>query len=58
MNHALRSADRAYLLRDGTRVAEGTIAQVLNLENLEALYRAPVKRLTDPATGEQAFLPG
>jgi len=31
---------------------------VLTLDNLTALYRAPVKRLTDPATGEQAFLPG
>jgi iron complex transport system ATP-binding protein len=57
-NHALRAADRAYLLRDGARVAEGAIAQVLTLDNLEALYRAPVRRLTDPATGEQAFLPG
>jgi hypothetical protein len=42
----------------GTMVSSAHAAQVLNLENLEALYRAPVKRLTDPATGEQAFLPG
>ncbi len=57
-NHALRAADRAYLLRDGACVADGPIADVLTLDNLTALYRAPVKRLTDPATGEQAFLPG
>ncbi|MEJ0074682.1 MAG: ABC transporter ATP-binding protein [Alphaproteobacteria bacterium] len=57
-NHALRAADRAYLLRDGACVAEGAINDVLTLETLSALYRAPVKRLIDPATGEQAFLPG
>ena len=26
-NHALRAADRAYLLRDGERIAEGAVAQ-------------------------------
>jgi len=57
-NHALRAADRAFLLRDGGCVADGPIAEVLTLDNLTALYRAPVRRLTDPATGEQAFLPG
>jgi iron complex transport system ATP-binding protein len=56
-NHALRAADRAYLLREGAKVAEGRIGEVLTLANLEALYRAPVKRLTD-ASGEAAFLPG
>ena len=38
--------------------ARGPIMDVLTLDNLAALYRAPVKRLTDPSTGEQAFLPG
>jgi iron complex transport system ATP-binding protein len=57
-NHALRAADRAYLLRDGTRIAEGTVANVLTREQLEALYQAPVETLTDPATGRAAFLPG
>ena len=57
-NQALRLADRAYLLRDGTPVAEGGVASVLTRDNLEALYAAPIRTLTDPASGETAFLPG
>ena len=57
-NHALRAADRVYLLRDGTRVAEGAVGSVLTREQLEALYRAPVEKLTDTTTGHAAFLPG
>ena len=57
-NHALRAADRAYLLRQGTRIAEGPVKTVLERAQLEALYGAPVERLTDPDTGAVAFLPG
>ncbi len=57
-NHALRAADRAYLLRDGERIAEGAVGSVLTRVQLEALYGAPVETLTDPATGGTAFLPG
>ena len=57
-NHALRAADRAYLLRDGERIAEGPVGGVLTRAQLEALYRAPVEQLTDTATGASAFLPG
>jgi iron complex transport system ATP-binding protein len=57
-NHALRGADRAYLLRDGGRIAEGPVGTVLTREQLEALYQAPVERLVDPTTGATAFLPG
>jgi iron complex transport system ATP-binding protein len=57
-NHALRAADRAYLLREGTRIADGPVATVLNREQLEALYRATVERLTDRTSGAVAFLPG
>src|SRR6185437_10582770 len=57
-NHALRAADRALLLRDGTALSEGPVARVLEQEQLEALYGAPVERLTDPQTGAAAFLPG
>ena len=57
-NHALRAADRAYLLREGTRIADGPVATVLSREQLEALYRATVERLTDRASGAVAFLPG
>jgi iron complex transport system ATP-binding protein len=57
-NHALRAADRAYLLRAGARIAEGRVGDVLNREQLEALYQAPVEKLTDSTTGAGAFLPG
>jgi iron complex transport system ATP-binding protein len=57
-NHALRAADRAYLMRDGTRVAVGTTGDVLTRENLEAIYRAPVRVLVDAKDGTTAFLPG
>jgi iron complex transport system ATP-binding protein len=57
-NHALRAADRAYLLRAGERIAEGTVSAVLTRERLEDLYGAPVEKLTDAATGHAAFLPG
>jgi iron complex transport system ATP-binding protein len=57
-NHALRAADRAYLLRDGECIAEGKVADVLSKAQLEALYRAPVETLTDTAAGRTAFLPG
>jgi iron complex transport system ATP-binding protein len=56
-NHALRAADRAFLIRDGERVAEGSVRDVLTRAQLENLYGAPVEMLTD-ATGTIAFLPG
>jgi iron complex transport system ATP-binding protein len=57
-NHALRAADRAYLIRDGERIAVGAAREVLTRVELERLYRAPVEQLDDPATGGSAFLPG
>jgi|SRR5262245_26906549 len=57
-NHALRAADRAYLLRAGERIAEGAVGAVLTRSQLEELYRAPVEQLTDTASGGSAFLPG
>src|SRR6516162_1430532 len=57
-NHALRAADRAYLLRAGERIAEGAVGVVLTRERLEDLYGAPVEKLTDAASGHAAFLPG
>jgi iron complex transport system ATP-binding protein len=55
-NHALRAADRAYLLRDGKRLAEGSVQETLTRERLEALYGAPVQTITD--AGGTAFVPG
>jgi iron complex transport system ATP-binding protein len=57
-NQALRAADRALLLRDGERIAEGDVHTTLTREQLEALYHAPVERIMDPKTGARAFLPG
>jgi iron complex transport system ATP-binding protein len=56
-NHALRAADRAYLIRDGEKRADGLVRDVLNKMQLEALYGAPVETVTDGA-GTTAFLPG
>ena len=57
-NQALRLADRAYLLRQGARVAEGKVDAVLTRDNLEALYGAPITTLNDRVSGDTAFLPG
>jgi len=39
-------------------VAEGDVRSVLPNEQLQELYRAPIERLVDAATGASAFLPG
>jgi iron complex transport system ATP-binding protein len=57
-NHAMRAADRAFLLRGGEKIAEGRIDTVLNREQLMALYDAPVEKITDATSGVSAFLPG
>jgi iron complex transport system ATP-binding protein len=57
-NHALRAADRAFLMRDGQRLAEGRVREVLTRARLQTLYGAPIEMLTDEATGTIAFLPG
>jgi iron complex transport system ATP-binding protein len=57
-NHAMRAADRAYLLRQGTRIAEGVTGAVLSRDQLEALYGAPVDLICDQEAGRVAFLPG
>jgi iron complex transport system ATP-binding protein len=56
-NHALRAADRAFLLRAGECIADGAVGTVLTRERLEALYGSPVERLDDSSTGASAFLP-
>jgi iron complex transport system ATP-binding protein len=55
-NHAMRAATRAYLLRDGTCLVEGPVADVLTRGTLEQLYRAPVQVMRE--NGQVAFLPG
>ncbi|HEY2531860.1 MAG TPA: ABC transporter ATP-binding protein [Xanthobacteraceae bacterium] len=56
-NHALRTADRAYLIRDGACIGEGAARDVLTRVALERLYGAPIEQLDDPASGGSAFLP-
>lgn len=55
-NHALRFADRALLIRDGSILAHGPSADVLTPATLRALYGTDV--VTVEAGGERAFLPG
>jgi iron complex transport system ATP-binding protein len=57
-NHAMRAADRAYLLRGGARIGEGASGEVLNRTQLEALYGAAVEEISDPKSNRTAFLPG
>jgi len=57
-NHALRAADRAFLMRSGARLAEGKVREVLTRGRLEELYGTPVEALSDEATGTTAFMPG
>jgi iron complex transport system ATP-binding protein len=57
-NHAMRAADRAFLLRQGTGIAEGPTGSVLTRVQLEALYGAPVDVVSDAGSGASAFLPG
>jgi iron complex transport system ATP-binding protein len=57
-NHALRAADRAFLMRKGERLAEGSVREVLTRAQLEELYGAPVELLRDGESGAMAFAPG
>ncbi len=57
-NHAMRAADRSYLLREGARIGEGPTGAVLTRDQLEALYGAPVDLISDREVGRVAFLPG
>jgi iron complex transport system ATP-binding protein len=57
-NHALRAADRAFLMRAGECIADGPVADVLTRARLEDLYRAPIDTVVDTAGGGMAFLPG
>ena len=54
----MRAADRAYLLRQGVRIADGEVHTVLNRAQLQALYGAKLAVFQDRESGESAFLPG
>jgi iron complex transport system ATP-binding protein len=56
-NHALRVADRVYLLRDGQCLGDGPRDTMLTRDMLSALYGAPVDVIAGDR-GEVAFLPG
>jgi iron complex transport system ATP-binding protein len=57
-NHAMRAANRAFLLRQGKCIADGEVRAVLNRAQLEALYGAKLSVFRDRDSGETAFLPG
>ena len=57
-NHAMRAADRAYLLRQGARLGEGAVEEILGRDQLEALYGTPVQLITDADGQRGAFIPG
>jgi iron complex transport system ATP-binding protein len=57
-NHAMRAADRAYLLRQGARLGEGAVEEILGRAQLEALYGTPVQLITDADGQRSAFIPG
>lgn len=55
-NHALRHADRALLIRDGTALISGRCNEVITAENLHALYGSEVVKVGSGS--EIAYLPG
>jgi iron complex transport system ATP-binding protein len=55
-NHAMRAADRAFLLRQGMRLADGEVRTVINRTQLEVLYGAKLTLIRDRDSGESAFL--
>ena len=55
-NHALRHADQAMLIRDGTCMANGACREVLTRQTLELLYQDRVEAIQSDAA--RAFLPG
>ena len=57
-NQALRCADRALLMREGSVIGGGAVAQVIEAEALRALYQAGVHQVDDAAGGPPVFLPG
>lgn len=57
-NHALRYADRAALMRDGSFLAHGPVREVIHRDALCELYRTRVEAAHDPLQGFAVFLPG
>jgi iron complex transport system ATP-binding protein len=56
-NHAMRAANRAFLLRGGKGIAEGEVGTILNRAQLEALYGAKISVFQDRDSGGNVFLP-
>jgi iron complex transport system ATP-binding protein len=57
-NHAMRAADRAFLIRNGERLGEGPTGNILVRAELERLYGSAVEEISDPDKARTAFLPG
>lgn len=54
-NHALRHADHALLIRDGSRLMHGPARDVITRDNLTALYGSAIHEVI--GADERAFLP-
>jgi iron complex transport system ATP-binding protein len=57
LNLALRHADRVLLLRDGGAVACGKTADIMQKQQLEAIYGVALTELISPDTQVRAFVP-
>jgi iron complex transport system ATP-binding protein len=57
-NHAMRAADRAYLIRNGERIGEGDTGKILVRAELERLYGASIEEISDRDGARTVFLPG
>ena len=57
-NHAMRVADRVYLMRGGECIEVGPTSTILGRPQLETLYGGPVEEISDRSDGRIAFLPG
>jgi iron complex transport system ATP-binding protein len=57
-NHAMRAADRAFLIRSGERLGDGPTRDILVRPQLEQLYGSPVEEISEPNGTRTAFLPG
>ncbi|MDP2076258.1 ABC transporter ATP-binding protein [Hydrogenophaga sp.] len=56
-NQALRCADRALLMREGTVISQGPVREVVTADSLRALYSAEVLQVATEGEQPAVFLP-
>jgi len=57
LNLAMRHADQVLLLQDGHQMAFGTVADIMQKEQLEAIYGIRLTELISPDASIRAFVP-